>query len=714
MKNGRLKITLKSDICIGSGYSYAGIIDSDVCYDEVGLPFIPGKRLKGCLRETAELSLGSLYSNSDIAGLFGESGGKFGKVRVGNAYIDQYEEIHALLLEEVKEHPEYNSQKVLELYSHVVGQTKLNEQGTAEEQTLRYTRTVNHYSPRGNEMVFLAEVQGDFSDEEIELFENCVKGTRNIGLKRNRGMGSVSCQLEWDNKEESVESHNLPEVGTEEEEVCISYILKNLDPLMLSKESEDESENCVYGQEILGMMAGRYLAVKGSSAEDQAFKDLFLSGKVKYSNLYPYSAGRVYYPAPEYINQLKKTKKLVNTIDRSKLDSIPADDDLYYPKNGNQPKKLKGKFVYLTENAGEASILEIPKEVIYHHRQDREDLEGILYTAEAISPGQIFMGKIYAPRKYSQLLLFLLKDGAIYLGKSKTAQYGCCRLVDEPVVEECKPSMVHGNAGDKILITLLSDAVIYDEEAGEYTVYLDRVYPRLVKDLPISVELDRREEQDGLSCMVSTGRITGYKGVWNLRREVVCGLKAGSALVYQLKEPCDFPQVAFVGDRNHEGLGLISIRPISAEESYVVNYTETTRDTESETREVVFDQELKKLRDRHWLEKELRKYLVESKGIKVGKSTLGRITLMLKESIGEHRGDPREQYKSFAERILSIESNVAREEGVRLLKEFGSSNNREEWELKWQAAERDPDREAMWSDCLMQVLVMTKYEKGAN
>ena len=51
----RLIITLKSDLCVGSGYSYAGIIDSDICYDALGLPYIPARRLKGCLREAAEL-----------------------------------------------------------------------------------------------------------------------------------------------------------------------------------------------------------------------------------------------------------------------------------------------------------------------------------------------------------------------------------------------------------------------------------------------------------------------------------------------------------------------------------------------------------------------------------------------------------------------------------------------------------------------------------
>ena len=48
-------IQLKSDLCVGSGFSYAGIVDSDVSYNKYGFPYISGKRLKGCMRESAEL-----------------------------------------------------------------------------------------------------------------------------------------------------------------------------------------------------------------------------------------------------------------------------------------------------------------------------------------------------------------------------------------------------------------------------------------------------------------------------------------------------------------------------------------------------------------------------------------------------------------------------------------------------------------------------------
>lgn len=48
-----LKITLLSDLCVGNGESIGNAVDADVCMDRVGLPYIPARRLKGCLKQAA-------------------------------------------------------------------------------------------------------------------------------------------------------------------------------------------------------------------------------------------------------------------------------------------------------------------------------------------------------------------------------------------------------------------------------------------------------------------------------------------------------------------------------------------------------------------------------------------------------------------------------------------------------------------------------------
>jgi CRISPR-associated protein Csx10 len=50
-----IQIQLLSDTLIGAAEGYGAVIDKDSVFDEVGLPIIPGKRVKGIFREQADL-----------------------------------------------------------------------------------------------------------------------------------------------------------------------------------------------------------------------------------------------------------------------------------------------------------------------------------------------------------------------------------------------------------------------------------------------------------------------------------------------------------------------------------------------------------------------------------------------------------------------------------------------------------------------------------
>ncbi|WP_283657831.1 hypothetical protein [Paenibacillus sp. RC343] len=48
-----LEITLHSELCAATGDSIAGMVDTDIA-TEAGLPIIPSKRIKGCLRAVGQ------------------------------------------------------------------------------------------------------------------------------------------------------------------------------------------------------------------------------------------------------------------------------------------------------------------------------------------------------------------------------------------------------------------------------------------------------------------------------------------------------------------------------------------------------------------------------------------------------------------------------------------------------------------------------------
>ena len=152
---GLLTITLCSDLCAGSGYAYAGVIDSDICYDDFGLPYIPAKRLKGCMRESAQSILYDFISQEDVEKLFGAAGEKScGLLAINNARISNYDKIVEelkILRKNSSEVVAYASQQeILNQFTQIKAQTSIDENGIADDNTLRYTRVVKQYSPIRN------------------------------------------------------------------------------------------------------------------------------------------------------------------------------------------------------------------------------------------------------------------------------------------------------------------------------------------------------------------------------------------------------------------------------------------------------------------------------------------------------------------------------------------------------------------------------------
>ena len=300
----KLIITLKSDLCAGSGYSYAGIIDNDICYDAFGIPYIAARRLKGCLREAAEL-IG--LSEEEICDLFGSGGDdKVKGIYIDNGYIDHYEEIRSDIEKLGKDFRRYiTPQSILEQFTTVKAQTRIGKNGAAKDNSLRYTRTVNHYSPLNpaEEMRFTAIVvlPGRISEECEKAFRNTVEALRNIGMNRNRGLeNGTKCD----------------KMSDETAEYTLQYTVKNVSPLVMSTSNDFKTEKYISGRSVLGFFAGAYLRTSGKSAEDDEFKELFLKNKVLFGGLYPAEERKngidIYYPAPAFINRLKKTKKYVN------------------------------------------------------------------------------------------------------------------------------------------------------------------------------------------------------------------------------------------------------------------------------------------------------------------------------------------------------------------------------------------------------------------
>ena len=207
----KISVKLLSDAMIGSGEGFCAIIDTDVVFDEIGIPYIPGRRIKGCLRDSANEVL-LMFKKSNIQGFidtkrengdFKIIGDIFGTpdkpsaLQISNLTIADYENNKNCLKWLIKNHASIVQKNgVMSFFTSIRQQTKINEDGVAEENSLRTIRAVK----KGN--VFEGYIKADVDDIKIKrlLWLACLN-LRHIGTKRNRGFGEVKCALIENNQE---------------------------------------------------------------------------------------------------------------------------------------------------------------------------------------------------------------------------------------------------------------------------------------------------------------------------------------------------------------------------------------------------------------------------------------------------------------------------------------------------------------------------------
>jgi len=206
----KLAITLKSAVSPGSGQGWAGMIDSDIVFDELGIPFIPARRIKGILRDNARDVIHALtcayvpaqYSftmddkipGNDLDVLFGKRGQEMSApLMIGNAYQENYQEIQQWIRWAQHCYPAIVSrERVSMFFTSLRQQTAIDRKSnTALEHSLRTTRVLN----AGN--TFVSDVHLEISEQNKyeTLLALAVQVTRHLGSKRNRGLGNIECHL---------------------------------------------------------------------------------------------------------------------------------------------------------------------------------------------------------------------------------------------------------------------------------------------------------------------------------------------------------------------------------------------------------------------------------------------------------------------------------------------------------------------------------------
>jgi len=182
------QIEFLSDWQCGSGLTSGADIDSMQVKDSMGFPYVPGKTIKGLLREAAE----TLYD-------FAEEGSKaswetFIKACFGNQSdktSDQSENgvchfSNAELTEHLKQQLSAdNAQEKINALFRTIFSTAIDQDGQALEHSLR---TIEVTVP----LHLFGQIQG-CPKEMLSKMQDCLRFVKRLGSDRNRGLGR--CRL---------------------------------------------------------------------------------------------------------------------------------------------------------------------------------------------------------------------------------------------------------------------------------------------------------------------------------------------------------------------------------------------------------------------------------------------------------------------------------------------------------------------------------------
>lgn len=181
--------------------------DSTIIHDRYGIPYIPAKRVRGVLYESAlevaemmELSKLDAFTIEDVNVLFNRSTDDQlvednPKLAISNLTIADYDTVAndiAELQSDKNLKKIFTKDRILGEYTSMRYYTSIvKNSGTAREGTLHNSRVLNR------NLEFKGHITiDDMTDTERLILSCAVRNLTGIGGKRNRGFGRIECTID--------------------------------------------------------------------------------------------------------------------------------------------------------------------------------------------------------------------------------------------------------------------------------------------------------------------------------------------------------------------------------------------------------------------------------------------------------------------------------------------------------------------------------------
>ncbi len=569
MSKYKLEIKLLSDLCVSDGGVYNSSLDTDVVHDSYGFPYIPAKRIKGCLRECAEeLRDSGIVFN--VEELFGGKGNNTGILRIGDACLENID-AYRNEIERNRNALIYHTQNVLECFTYIRTETSIDyDTGAAEDQTLRTIRVVK----RGLKFISNIEVQDLLLDDKKKdikgAFEKCCRILRHMGISRTRGLGEIRCELceiQGTGEKGNADVKNTEIVDSN----TLFYRISLEEPVINKSINGGEAKSLDYldGGKIIGIIAERL------KNKNKDIETLLRSENIHFSNAYLESNGvrTVEVPA-SYYGIKNDGKRMVNRLEE---DGVSENDaaDTGEPVQLNQ---MKHCYVHVSETDSEFEVMkcDVAMEDRYHHRRptdksigrasDDRSGDSMFYQMSSIVAGQSFQGYIYAPAEKIEEICALIKENdTAYIGYARSSEYGMVKI-ECLKTEKQEARIITTNVID---VKLESAALIYGENASYSTAPNDLVEEILAA---LGLSKDNLDGNRPPKHFINYGQIGGYNVSWGLRKPIVGVFEKGTVIRLYLKECMEIvvPAGLTIGERTVEGFGEITVSAPDNKKEYVI------------------------------------------------------------------------------------------------------------------------------------------------
>lgn len=534
-----LQISLLSDLCASSGEHYNSYVDTDVVYDEFGLPFIPAKRIKGCIREAAlELVEWGIFEKQVYDSLFGKAGNEKTRFSLDNAYLKEYENLAADLKncqDKVLVHP----QRVLGLYAYTRTQTAMTKDGVADKGSLRTIRVIN----KG--LIFQAALKENVTLTEAEksLLVTAVSMVKHMGTGRTRGLGLVELTLQ-EEKKEAVKYNHMYELG---EWNKIHYMI-NLKSAVLCKSAagtQEKTHDYIEGSKILGILA------QNLSKEEFARLMQYdgIGKSIIASNAYICENGERCTPVRASL-QKKKDQTFDENGEMLVADMlIPNEEDVQWTPLGNKYMNAEG------------TIKSVDVEVNYHHRRPKDKAVGkanglddsAFFQLETICRGQQFSGFLLADKEQAELILSVFEklDG-VRIGASSNAEYG---NVDIEIVHIEHIEKLASKMEREFVIKLNAPVILYNKH-GMPVADIECLKAYLAKLLDVEENVLQINQ-----AFLTYETIGGFNVTWHRRKPIFTALGKGTVCSVTAAKEIDLSRLehVFIGERVAEGYGELEV-----------------------------------------------------------------------------------------------------------------------------------------------------------